>query len=339
MFASGYVGSSKDIEKQKKLEKQSAASRQAFQDAKDGVQHGQHVPSGEVTKFNTSASIEQADAAFRNETVGLVTKEQFIAKRDTIADRLAAREAERKAQEADDKKRAQERRRKEREKRLAQQKLSFLDEEDAEDVDAPPAARPPSGAPPLKRSRVAKDPTIDTKFLPDKAREEEERRLREELRERWRREQEARKAERLDVVYSYWDGTGHRRKVQVRKGDTIGRFLKLVQEQLSQEFRAMKTAHSSDMLYVKEDYIMPHDVTFHDLIENKVQGRSGPLFAFNASNEGARAADVAAAAAQQESHAGKVVERHWYDKNKHIFPASRWTLFEKDRHLPHLVRE
>ena len=28
-----------------------------------------------------------------------------------------------------------------------------------------------------------------------------------------------------------------------------------------------------------------------------------------------------------QSHAGKVVERHWYEKNKHIFPASRWEVF------------
>jgi hypothetical protein len=27
---------------------------------------------------------------------------------------------------------------------------------------------------------------------------------------------------------------------------------------------------------------------------------------------------------KDESHPGKVVERHWYEKNKHIFPASRW---------------
>jgi hypothetical protein len=27
---------------------------------------------------------------------------------------------------------------------------------------------------------------------------------------------------------------------------------------------------------------------------------------------------------KDESHAGKVVERNWYQKNKHIFPASRW---------------
>ena len=27
---------------------------------------------------------------------------------------------------------------------------------------------------------------------------------------------------------------------------------------------------------------------------------------------------------KDESHAGKVIHRTWYDKNKHIFPASRW---------------
>ena len=27
---------------------------------------------------------------------------------------------------------------------------------------------------------------------------------------------------------------------------------------------------------------------------------------------------------KDESHAGKVVERSWYQRNKHIFPASRW---------------
>ncbi len=32
-----------------------------------------------------------------------------------------------------------------------------------------------------------------------------------------------------------------------------------------------------------------------------------------------------------DSHAGKVVERHWYDRNKHIFPANRWEV--RDRWL------
>ena len=27
--------------------------------------------------------------------------------------------------------------------------------------------------------------------------------------------------------------------------------------------------------------------------------------------------------------AGKVVDRHWYNKNKHIYPASRWEAFDE----------
>ena len=30
----------------------------------------------------------------------------------------------------------------------------------------------------------------------------------------------------------------------------------------------------------------------------------------------------------RQSHAGKVVERHWYERNKHIFPANRWEIYD-----------
>lgn len=29
--------------------------------------------------------------------------------------------------------------------------------------------------------------------------------------------------------------------------------------------------------------------------------------------------------------AGKVVDRHWYNKIKHIFPASRWEVYEPEK--------
>lgn len=48
------------------------------------------------------------------------------------------------------------------------------------------------------------------------------------------------KNEPLPVTYSYWDGTGHRRKVVVRKGDTIAQFLKAVKLQLAEEFRELR---------------------------------------------------------------------------------------------------
>lgn len=39
------------------------------------------------------------------------------------------------------------------------------------------------------------------------------------------------KNEPLEITYSYWDGTGHRRKVVVKKGNTIGDFLKACRDQ------------------------------------------------------------------------------------------------------------
>ena len=32
-----------------------------------------------------------------------------------------------------------------------------------------------------------------------------------------------------------------------------------------------------------------------------------------------------------QSHAGKVVQRSWYERNKHIFPASRWEPYDPEK--------
>lgn len=61
-----------------------------------------------------------------------------------------------------------------------------------------------------------KNPSVDTSFLPDRQREERERRLREELRQEWLRKQEAMKGETIEITYSFWDGSGHRKSVMVR---------------------------------------------------------------------------------------------------------------------------
>lgn len=39
-------------------------------------------------------------------------------------------------------------------------------------------------------------------------------------------------------------------------------------------------------------------------------------------------------AAPLPHHAGKVVDRHWYSKNKHIYPASRWAPFDEAKQYP-----
>ena len=62
--------------------------------------------------------------------------------------------------------------------------------------------------------------------------------------------------------------------------------------------------------------------TFYNFIVNKARGKSGPLFNFDVHDDVRLLAD--ALREKDESHAGKVVERSWYQRNKHIFPASRW---------------
>lgn len=62
--------------------------------------------------------------------------------------------------------------------------------------------------------------------------------------------------------------------------------------------------------------------TFYDFLVNKARGKSGPLFNFDVHDDVRLLAD--ASLEKDESHAGKVVERSYYQRNKHIFPASRW---------------
>jgi len=177
-----------------------------------------------------------------------------------------------------------------------------------------------------KESR--KDPTIDTSFLPDKEREEASRLERISLERQWKERQERTKREKLEITYSYWDGSGHRRSCTICKGDTVGDgFLEVVRRDLCRDFRELKNVASDALLYVKEDLILPHDISFYDLIATRARGKSGPLFRFDV-REDIRLGPLDVNVEKDESHPGKVVERSWYERNKHIFPASRWEVYD-----------
>lgn len=128
---------------------------------------------------------------------------------------------------------------------------------------------------------------MDTSFLPDREREEEENRLREELRQQWAEQQQKLKEEEIDITFSYWDGSGHRKTVRVKKGksrnclfqtssfwiflgNSIYQFLQKVLEVLRKEFSELKTVMADQLMYVKEDLILPHHYTFYDFIVTKV---------------------------------------------------------------------
>ncbi|CAO3613554.1 unnamed protein product [Mucor fragilis] len=106
----------------------------------------------------------------------------------------------------------------------------------------------------VKKRRMLKDPTIDTSFLPDREREEKERIEREQLRREWIAKQEEIKNEKINITYSFWDGSGHRKMVTCKKGDSIQQFLDACRQQFSQ----LRGVNTDNLLYVKEDLIIPH---------------------------------------------------------------------------------
>jgi hypothetical protein len=68
------------------------------------------------------------------------------------------------------------------------------------------------------------------------------------LQEEYALRQAAIRAEPLEIIYSYYNGTGHRRAVTVRKGDNIGQFLKAVVDQLTPQFREIRWAAGAGWL-------------------------------------------------------------------------------------------
>ncbi|GAY66984.1 hypothetical protein CUMW_253140 [Citrus unshiu] len=264
------------------------------------------------------------ETAFKKETVGLVTREEYVEKRVNIRNKIEEEEKEKLQKLLQEEEELQLEKRKKR-KIKGNSRLSFADDFESENEEENGESEN------LKTKRLAqaklgKDPTVETSFLPDSEREAEEQSERERLQRQWLREQEQIRNEPLQITYSYWDGAGHRRVIQVRKGDTIGEFLRAVQQQLAPEFREIRTTSVENLLYVKEDLIIPHQHSFYELIVNKARGKSGPLFHFDVHEDVRTIAD--ATIEKDESHAGKVVERHWYEKNKHIFPASRWEIYD-----------
>ncbi|KAF7323157.1 hypothetical protein HMN09_00096000 [Mycena chlorophos] len=260
---------------------------------------------------------DSVEDSLKNNTVGLVHLEDFQQRRKELEE-AQAREAA-KSNALKDDKRAKKR------KKNAKATLSFaMDDEEAEEDSNSPG---PSGKlketdeddeRASKRAKFRKNPAVDTSFLPDREREDEERRERERLRLEWLRKQEELKAEEIEITYSYWDGSGHRKTVTCKKGDEIGHFLEKCRAQCP-ELRGVSV---DNLMYIKEDLIIPHHYTFYEFIVNKVRGKSGPLFNFDVHDDVRLLSD--ATVEKDESHAGKVVERSYYQRNKHIFPASRW---------------
>ena len=176
-------------------------------------------------------------------------------------------------------------------KKSAKATLSFAMDDDEDDGSASttPLNDDTKDDPPPKRGKFRKNPNVDTSFLPDREREEQERTERERLRQEWLSKQEQMKQEEIEVTYSYWDGSGHRKSVtvsfrlhmciltpelmgrfsayvgQCKKGDDIGSFL----EKCRQQFPELRGVNADNLMYVKvgkwfyKVFVCAHSIMVH----------------------------------------------------------------------------
>ena len=214
MSQTAMLGASKGNEAQRILggEKKRQEDKEAHEAAKKAIQE-----KNKVTTFNNKFGTSKGDimqSEFSAATVGLVTLDQLkktkeeLAKKEVILEHLN-REAEIKAEQEQSELKS-----KKRKSKVSKTALSFAEDLDdnGEEVEAQA----------MVKKRVVKNPNVNTSFLPDRERELQEIEKRKQLTEEWNREQDKKKAEKLEVTFSYWDGSGHRRSVTCTKGCNMG---------------------------------------------------------------------------------------------------------------------
>ncbi|EMD58428.1 hypothetical protein GGP41_007791 [Bipolaris sorokiniana] len=127
-----------------------------------------------------------------------------------------------------------------------------------------------------------------------------------------------------------------------------------------------------DLMLVRGEIIIPHHYEIYHFLFNRVAGLDGPLFDYSAqptkatprvTTEVDEEADVDPATYDPLLQPGKkkskessiadeelegfgddatltkVVDRRWYERNKHIFPASAWTEYAPDKDLSKMQRK
>ncbi|CEP00463.1 hypothetical protein PBRA_001517 [Plasmodiophora brassicae] len=250
------------------------------------------------------------EAQFKTDTVGLLSASEFRQKKAQI-DQLRLEAEKRRLKQA-----------KESKKRRRVNVLSFDDDDAGREEETNTEGQ-------ISEVRVVKDPTVDTSFLKDADREASDKALRQRFEREWHEQQAKIKQESLEIVYSYWDGTGNRKSLTVKKGDRIDQFLEVARRQLCKEFPLLKGLTCEHLMYVKEDVIVPHHYTFYELILNKARGKSGPLFRFDVHDDIRLISD--ATVEKEDSHAGKVMTRSWYERNKHTYPCCRWEVYDPSK--------
>ncbi|KAF2428814.1 XAP5-domain-containing protein [Tothia fuscella] len=204
----------------------------------------------------------------------------------------------------------------------------------------------------------------------------QEAQTREKLRKEFLVMQEAVKNTEMMIPFVFYDGTNTPGGVcKVKKGDHIWLFLDKARK-VGAELgvggdkgrREWARVSVDDLMLVKGEVIIPHHYEFHYFIVNRTIGFTGPLFPYSPeptaatptisineeidlstynpiSTPGKKEApkpivpDEELEGYNDDPGLTKVVDRRWYERNKHIFPASVWEEFDPTKDYSKGIRK
>ncbi|KAH7054428.1 XAP5, circadian clock regulator-domain-containing protein [Macrophomina phaseolina] len=199
---------------------------------------------------------------------------------------------------------------------------------------------------------------------------------REQLRKEFLIMQEAVKATDFVIPFVFYDGTntpGGRCKI--KKGEHVWLFLDKARKMGAElgvggdkSRREWARVGVDDLMLVRGEIIIPHHYDFYHFMVNKTIGFAGPIFGHSAQptaatpmpakdedidpstfnplerqekKKDARVTeeDAALEGYNDDPALTKVVDRRWYERNKHIFPASIWEEFDPNKDYSKGVRK
>ncbi|KAI1361494.1 XAP5-domain-containing protein [Xylaria arbuscula] len=194
---------------------------------------------------------------------------------------------------------------------------------------------------------------------------------RETLRREFLQRQERVKAAEIAIPFVFYDGSNiPGGAVRVKKGDFVWQFLDKSRKvgadlgvgEKANARREWARVGVDDLMMVRGNVIIPHHYDFLFFIMNKTLGPNGTiLFRYDAETSGppkdspasdgqlppvktalstanTQAPIEALEGASDDPTLTRVVDRRWYERNKHIYPASMWQDFDPEKDYQKEVR-
>ena len=315
------------------LENEREIMKEIFREKRDKIRKDNRI------SINTDKFVKESEDLNRKlakDTVGLVHLNQFQKIREDI--------------ESDDNKGLEERDKEGIRRRKMQQaasKLSFevdeLIDEDSNDVEEATVV--------IKKSRLGADPSVKSYFEASDYLEATSAALessKDRLEQEKRHKDEKKKSSLVRLTLSFYDGADHRFCVDFRRGDRLLDVLKKCQ----QEYGPLKGVLLDDLMLVKENLILPSDLSVFDLEDMGAlkDGGRGPyhssdLFSFILQAKDQKgtinSGDPTSTAPllnpdemieTDASRNAKICSRVWFERNKHLIPAKYWFPFDKMKH-------